>query len=104
MSDPALGQQAAAELLTPVLSKSTHSTTEYFSEEAHFSSSLKHTGIHTNTQMYINTMWGDSYQPPFPQKHTQYSEMWTVMHAELIDRAHSKTKDEGVEIRSVDSM
>lgn len=54
VSDPVLGQQAAAELLKPVLSKSIHSTTEYFSEEALFSSSLEHTGTHTQTD--INTI------------------------------------------------
>lgn len=48
-SDPVLGQQAAAELLRPVLSESPHSTTEYFSEGALFSSSLEHTEAHTNT-------------------------------------------------------
>ncbi len=50
VSDPVLGQQAAAELLKPVLSKSTHSTTVYFSEEALLSSSLEHTGTHINIQ------------------------------------------------------
>lgn len=49
LSDPVLGQQAAAELLKPVVSESTHSTTEYFSEEALFSS-LEHTG--TQTQIH----------------------------------------------------
>ena len=98
VSDPVLGQQAAAELLKPVLSESTHSPTEYFSEEALFSSSLEHTGTHTNTQIYINTIWDDLYQPLSPQKHTEHSEMWTMMHAELTDRAHSKTKDGGVEM------
>lgn len=43
ISDPVLGQQAVAELLMPALSDSTYSTTEYFSEEAIFSSSLEHT-------------------------------------------------------------
>lgn len=42
---PVLGQQAAAELLTPVLSESTHSNTEHFSEEAIFSSSLLKTAV-----------------------------------------------------------
>lgn len=56
VSDPVLGQQAAAELLKPVVSESKHSTTEYSSEEALFSSSLEHTGTHTNTQIYINTI------------------------------------------------
>lgn len=51
VSDPVLGQQAAAELLKPVVSESTPSTTEYFSEEGLFSS-LEHTDTQTQIHKY----------------------------------------------------
>lgn len=39
-------------------------------------SSLHHWNTQVHTQIYINTMWGDSYQPLSPQKNTEHSEMW----------------------------
>lgn len=52
VSDPVLGQEAAAELLKPVVSESTTSTTEYFSEEDLFSSSLEHKGVYIETNIH----------------------------------------------------
>lgn len=75
VSDPVWGQQAAAEVLMPVLSESTHSNTEYFSGEAIFSSSLKHTVFkHKDYERFTATT--------FPIENTQNTvrcEQWCML-------------------------
>ena len=69
MSDPVLGQQAATELLKPVLSESTHSPTEYFSEVALLSSSLEHTEI-PQAHTYTLIPYEVNYTNHFPNRNT----------------------------------
>ena len=65
VSDPFLEQQVTAELLKPDVSESSHSATEYFSEETLLSSSLEDTG--TNTHKYTVRL---GQKTVYPHTHT----------------------------------